>query len=187
MKRKLLITVLVMLILSMSVVGSLAYFTQEETSHNVITTGSIEIELIEKAIVDGEEADFENVDSVVPGAEISKIVNVKNTGENAAYIRMSVKKSIELAKEITGTPDLSLIVLDFNTADWTDGGDDYWYYKTALEAGATTSPLFTTVTFSPEMDNMYQCSTANVDVSAQAVQSANNGDSALTAAGWPEA
>ena len=44
---------------------------------------------------------------------------------------------------------------------------------------------FTTVTFDPKMGNVYQNSTAHVDVNAYAVQSANNGTGALDAAGWP--
>ena len=46
-------------------------------------------------------------------------------------------------------------------------------------------PLFTTVTFAPEMGNEYQNSTAHIDVKADAVQVANNGDAVLEAAGWP--
>ena len=36
------------------------------------------------------------------------------------------------------------------------------------------------------MSNMYQNSKAVIDVTAQATQVANNGTSALDAAGWPE-
>ena len=183
MKRKLLIAILVVLVLGVSVAGTLAYFTQQETAHNVITTGSIQIELIEKAIKDGKEVDFKDVDGIVPGDEASKIVKVKNTGNNDAFIRLSVKKGIELAQ--SGTPDLNLITIDFNTDDWTDGRDGYWYYNKVLKPGETTKPLFTTVKFDPQMDDQYQNCKVMVDVAAQAVQTANNGDSARTAAGWP--
>ena len=37
------------------------------------------------------------------------------------------------------------------------------------------------------MGNEYQNAAATVDISAQAVQTANNGTSALTASGWPAA
>ena len=185
MKRKLLIAALIVLVLSVSVAGTLAYYTQQETSHNVITTGSIQIELIEKAIKDGKEVDFKDVEGVIPGEDVSKIAKVKNTGANDAFIRMSAKKSIELAKDVTGTPDLSLITIDFNETDWTDGGDGYWYYNTPLEAGGTTRPLFTTVKFDPQMDNLYENCKVMVDVAAQAVQTANNGTDPLAAAGWP--
>ena len=37
------------------------------------------------------------------------------------------------------------------------------------------------------MSNEYQYSTAAIDVKADAVQTANNGETALDAAGWPAA
>ena len=37
------------------------------------------------------------------------------------------------------------------------------------------------------MGNEYQNATATVDVLAQAVQTANNGESVMEAQGWPEA
>ena len=42
------------------------------------------------------------------------------------------------------------------------------------------------VRFSAEMGNAYQNCTANVVISAQAVQTANNGDTVMEAAGWPD-
>ena len=56
-----------------------------------------------------------------------------------------------------------------------------------LASGETTAPLFTVVRFAAEMDNLYQNSTATIDVTVEAVQQANNGATALEAAGWPEA
>ena len=164
--------------------GTLAYFTAQETAHNVITSGGIDIALIEKADTGNGLADFENVDGVMPGAELSKIVTVQNTGASDAWVRVSVTKSITLASGVQGTPDLSLVVLDINNKDWTEQ-DGFYYYNSALKPGETTKPLFTTVTFAPQMGNEYQGSTANIDVQADAVQVANNGTSALTATGWP--
>ena len=98
---------------------------------------------------------------------------------------MLVTKSIQLAGEGEANPDL--VELNIDSENWTLGEDGYLYYKTALKPGETTAPIFTTVTFNMEMGNEYQNATAKVDVAAQAVQSANNGESALEAAGWPTA
>ena len=65
-------------------------------------------------------------------------------------------------------------------------GEDGWYY---LEAPLTSNtPVFalTSVTFNKTMGNEYQGATATVDIVAEAVQKDNNGDSALTAKGWPK-
>ena len=57
-----------------------------------------------------------------------------------------------------------------------------------LQEGAVTEPLFREITFSGEkMDNTYQGSTIRIHITAQAVQSQNNGESALLAVGWSEA
>ena len=55
-----------------------------------------------------------------------------------------------------------------------------------LTPGNTTEYLFSSVKFSESMDNMYQYSKAIIEVTAQATQVANNGDSVLEAAGWPK-
>ena len=43
------------------------------------------------------------------------------------------------------------------------------------------------MTFKADMGNEYQNATATVDVSAQAVQTANNGATVMDAQGWPNA
>lgn len=185
MKKKIITVAVIAAVLALVVGGTLAYFTDQETAHNVITSGTVDITLQEWADEAKTEPFSEDgVDGVMPGTEVTKIVEVKNTGDNGVYVRMKVEKAIQLADE-EGDTDVSLIALDINTTDWTDGGDGFYYYNEVLGAGETTKPLFTTVTFATGMGNEYQNSTATVDVTAQAVQSANNGTSAAAASGWP--
>lgn len=185
MKKKFLACVLLLICMSFAVNGTLAYFTGEKVAHNVITSGNIDIELEEKT---AEGKDFENVDGVMPGQAVSKIVYITNTGANDAWVRIKLDKAVKLAGG--GEADLKLITLDLNTENWTKEGDYYYYVgnpenKGVLAPGKSTEPLFTKVTFSGEMGNIYQNSETSLGVSAQATQVANNGDSALTAAGWP--
>ncbi|MBQ0037956.1 MAG: SipW-dependent-type signal peptide-containing protein [Clostridiales bacterium] len=181
MKKRLLILSLLAVCLSLCIGGTLAYFTASGIARNVITTGNIKIDLIE---TDGEGNPFKNVSDVLPGAEVDKVVTVKNTGDNPCWVRISVEKEILLAEGKNGTPDLSLLEIDLNTEDWTEK-DGFFYYNQELKAGETTIPLFTTATFNTAMDNLYAGCTANVTVGAQAVQTANNGSTALEANGWP--
>ena len=187
MKKKLLVCALLTCCLALMAYGTVAYFTSQDTATNVITAGNIKIELKEMAVQSdgGELIPFEDQTGVMPGAQISKIVTVVNTGSNEAYIRVAVEKAIELAGDAEGDADLSLVTMDMNKEHWTEK-DGYYYYNEPLEAGAETKPLFTTVSFTKEMDNLYQGSTAKIDVNAQATQAANNGDSVFDAAGWPE-
>lgn len=188
MKRKLFIFALITVCLSILAYGTIAYFSAENIAHNVITSGEIKIDLLEWA--DEEKSvpfPTTEVDGVMPGHKLTKIVELKNTGTNPAYIRIKVEKAIALL-EMSGTiPDLDLIKLDYNTSDWTDGGNGFYYYNRALEAGDLTEPLFTTVSFDISMGNIYQKSKATISVKAYAVQVANQDvTNPWDAKGWPE-
>ncbi len=188
MKKRVTIAALCVLCLVTAIGGTLAYFTAEDTATNVITSGNINIELQETAITeDGDKILFEDSQErfgVMPGEEVSKIVQVKNTGANDAYVRIKITKSIELAKGVEGTPDVSLIDMDFNKEFWTEK-DGYYYYQLPLAPGATTEPLFNNVIFNTDMGNMYQNSTAIILVDVYATQVKNNGATVFDAAGWP--
>ncbi len=167
--------------------SSIAYFTAKDTARNVITTGSVAIKLHETMInEDGETVPFEDAIGVMPGDQVSKIVEVENTGGQDAWIRVSVEKEIQLAEGVSGEPDTSLVTFDLNEEDWTEQ-DGYYYYNKKLSAGEKTEPLFTQVSFAKEMGNLYQDSKAIVNVEAYATQVANNGDTVFEAAGWPDA
>lgn len=183
MKKKVLALAVIAICLSILTMGTLAYFTAEERAHNIIATGGVDVTINEWADEAKTEA-FSDVTGVMPGVSVTKIVELENTGASDAWVRIRVTKAIQLAEGVTGDVDLSLVVLDIDTANWTEQ-DGWYYYNSALKPGETTAPLFTCATFATDMGNLYQGSTATVDVIAQAVQTANNGSSALDAAGWP--
>lgn len=182
MKRKVLILSVLAILLAILAANTLAYFTADTTAHNVITTGNVDIALNEWANEDRTER-FEKQINVLPGTEVTKIVEVENIGAGTAWVRVQVVLDVyaEGGKEQL-PPDP--VTLDFNETDWKYF-DGYYYYNYPLDPGETTEPLFTTVTFDPKMGNVYQNSTAHVDVNAYAVQSANNGEDVLSANGWP--
>lgn len=186
-KQKLLTLSAVIIVVALSAYGSVAYFTAEDTARNVITAGKLKIELQEKMLTsDGEKTvPFEDRLGVMPGSEVSKIVEVKNTGGQDAWVRVSVNKAIELAEGVEDEVDLSLISFDLNTDYWTEK-DGFYYYTAKLAPGHTTEPLFTAVTFAKTMSNQYQNSKAILTVNAYATQTVHNGNTALEAAGWPE-
>jgi len=190
-KKKILLLVSVVLILSCVVVGTYAWFNEAETAHNVITTGKVDIELVEEASTENGMVPFEDVDGIMPTMTASKIVTVDNVGVGSAWVRIAVMKDIQLADGVEGEIDTDLIKLDIDTENWIEQEDDgvvYYYYAKQLAPGESTSPLFTTVTFDETMGNMYQNSKAFIDVRAEAVQVANNAETGtvLDAAGWPE-
>lgn len=194
MKKKILALAVVAMFSSIIASGTLAYFTAEERAHNVITSGGVGIELIEKTKGnEGIEVDFpkEGISGVVPGTSVSKIVKVKNTGTGDAWIRVQITPSIkdangtELPLEIgeDKNPVMSCQIFDEH---WIDGNDGYYYHKDPIEADEYTEVLFETVDFNPLMGNEYQNSIANIVIDAQAVQVANNGKDVMEAQGWPK-
>lgn len=181
MKRKILILSVLVICLAMIAAGSLAYYTADTKAHNVITTGSVDIELNEWANEERTEK-FENQTGVMPGKDVTKIVEVKNVGTGSAWVcvQMFVDVYAENGEGLPPEP----VKLDINDTDWTYQ-DGYYYYNKPLAPGASTEPLFTTVSFDEQMGNEYQNAKAKIDITAIAVQSANNGETVLEATGWP--
>ena len=182
MKKKLTVLAVLALCLGLAATGTWAYFTAQKQVHNVITTGGVDITLQEWAD-EGKTKPFEDLTGIMPGMTVTKIAEIKNTGASEAWVRVKVEKNIRLAGEGEVNPDLVELALD--TANWTEK-DGYYYYNKALKPGEVTAPVFSAVTFNASMGNEYQNATATVDVYAQAVQTANNGETALNAQGWPK-
>ena len=189
MKKRIFVLAVVLICLSVLASTTIAYFTDTDIARNVITSGGIDIHIIEQQLSDGKLVDFPNEPiPVMPASTVSKIVSVQNTDE-PAWIRVIYTVTVydiegramdipaeELAKVIGITPD---------TTNWTMK-DGWWYYNYAVKTGETTLPLFEKVVFSgPYMDNKYQLCSVVIDVTAQAVQQANNGVTVWEALGWP--
>lgn len=183
-KRYLSIAVLIAA-LAVVATGTAAYFTAEETSYNVITTGMLHMELVEET-TDGAPWPEDGVTGVMPGVAVDKVVYVENVGSVPFFTRIAMDQIIMDAQGAEGTLSLEYVMLDLNTEDWTEK-DGFYYYNHILEPGEKTEPLFTKVSFSPEMGNEYQDATLEIYVLAQAVQSKNNGTDPLSALGWSEA
>ena len=215
MKRKLSLLAILAICAAVVATGTLAYFTAEDTAHNVITTGSVGIELVEKTKDDtGAEVAFpENgISGVMPGQSVSKIVSVKNTGEAEAWIRVWVNvaisepgdpisnptiKCLPLEIEVNGEM-IPVITMDTDADKWLYE-DGYYYYTEPVpvyeekdgKVIGITDTLFENVTFAKEMGNEYQNCKVYIDVAAEAVQTANNpipdnGD-VTDVKGWPNA
>lgn len=171
MKKR--IWILSVLVSCFSLLGytSYAFFTAEKTAVNVITSGDVEIALLEWADLD-KTIPFPQKEAirVMPGTKVTKVVEIKNTGSHDAWIRIALK--------------LGEAVADINTADWIQQ-DGYYYYDRPLRAGETSEPLFSEVSFLKEAGNGYQGQQISIEVKAYATQKENNGETVLDAKGWP--
>ena len=179
MKKKLLSLALATMIMSTLAYGTLAYFTSEGRAENKITTGNLEI-ILHDETTEGAPFPVDGISGVMPGDVVDKVVYVENTGGNSSYVRIKLEQKID-SEELS----FENITLDINEEDWTYQ-DGWYYYNEALDKGELTEKLFTKVTFNTDMGNDYMNAKIEINVIAQAVQSKNNGDSALEALGWPK-
>lgn len=183
-KNRVLLFALVVAIVATIASGTLAFFAAEETAHNVITTGMLDVDLKEETD-GGEPWPEDGFDNIEPGDDVTKKVYGENNGTVDFYLRVKVVKTITDKDGRTDTLNFDQITIDLNTTDWTEK-DGYYYYNKALKPGEKSVPLFTKVSFSEDLPNAYMEAKVEIDVTMQAVQAKNNGDSPFTATGWPE-
>ena len=184
MKKKIAAAALIVSMLSISAMGTLAYFTDTGIAHNVITSGKVDITLIDDTEEIGKPFPDGGITNVMPGTSVSKIVGVKNEEVSAdAWVRLLVNTEF-----VEGLDEE--VVSMYLSERWeksdekvTINGKEYdaYTYKEVLEPNTYTEPLFEEVKFAPVMGNEYQISTLHIDVIAQAVQADNN----PSITGWP--
>lgn len=197
-KKRTFALAVVVCMLALAVGSTWAFFTARQPTHNVVTTGRVGIQIVEKTKDEyGTQLDFpaEGFADVMPATSVSKIVTVKNTAAGEAWVR--IKAEIAIA-DPAGQP----LPLQLNTAagvvdavaytpaaDWLPSTDGWYYYNTPVAMDGSTSAFFEEVAFAAQMGNDYQNSSIQLIVTAQAVQTANNpipvGGTVCDVAGWP--
>ena len=97
MKKKITAIFLCVALVAIAIVGaSLAYFTDTKTTTNTFTVGNVKIDLIEQEKGENGLQTFTQGKTLVPGKSndgnaVSKIVTVKNTGKNDAWVWVELK------------------------------------------------------------------------------------------------
>lgn len=163
--------VALLLVAVLGIVGvTIAYFTSTDTFKNVFGTKPYSMEVVET---------FESPDDWTPGTTTNKTVVATNKGDVEAAVRVSYTESwvgangepLSLTDSATPTPNRAAIInfaSDLSTK-WTkstEGGKDYYYYKTKLAKNASTTSLIESVTFNPAVtisttDNCVEDATAH--------------------------
>lgn len=181
MKKKITALCVAILLICMTVTGTVSYYSNNFITHNVLTTGHVKLELVE-------EFPKEGVKGVLPGQTVSKIVKVKNTGSVPAWVRVQVGITI---KDRNGTL-LSNILSNGSHAvegtvleQWIHGETGMYYYNGILTPGETTKDLMRSVYFDIATGNEYQGGVVHMDITAYGVQSEHNGTNVQEAQGWP--
>lgn len=187
MKKKIAAAALIVSMLSISAMGTLAYFTDTGIAHNVITSGKVDITLNDAMGYDENNQLIRELKGVMPGVTYDKVVSVTNEADSQnAWVRIKLEKVIELAPDVEAKIDPTLAIINFpKGSKWVEDGD-YWYYTDILKPGETTENLFETVTIDKNMGNEYQNSTVKILVTAEAVQADNNGGTYTEIKSWTE-
>lgn len=178
MKKRILLGCLLLALISIVAVGTYAYTQAEKVNRNVITSGGLSMELLEKG---NKSHTKQDATVIMPGDVIEKEIRVKNISGHPMFVRVELIPSVD-GSELDAS---KCIQLNINTTDWIEK-DGYYYYRKALEAGDTTSELFSRVTFvGTAVTNEYLGKMFRLDTNAFAVQSENNGTDPIAALGWP--
>ena len=183
MKKKMITLFLIVAMIAVAAIGgTLAYFTDSETTTNTFTMGSVEIELTESS--------WSAPANTVPGVSYAKNPVVENTGKNDAWIRVDVILSDAAAfktaaAKYTNT-ELSSMFVGLDTTNWTAltpaaGANDTlifsFYYKTALAKETSTSALFTAVKIPGKFTNADMTNIGTdftITVQAHAIQTSDD-------------
>lgn len=162
--------------------GVSAYLTDSETVSNTFTVGKVDID------IDEPNWDPEDNKKIEPGKVISKDPQIKNTGNNDAYVFMKVsipKAEIESVSGEGAKQEKTMQELfSFTASDsWTlleskadDGKQSYVYaYNQILKPEETTAALFDKLVFVNAVEGQLEGQTLEVPVYAYAIQTTDTG------------
>ena len=145
--------------------GTLAGWRTSSTVTNHISTATVQGIVEEK---------YEQGQTITPGQTVEKCVWVKNTGTASSLVRAKVV--IDWDDETAADMDATVCVSPaYNTADWTQGEDGYWYYNDIVEPNQCSTALFESFTVSPNLTNELAGRTGHIGVTMELLQA--SGDS----------
>ena len=183
----LVVTLCVLCVLAFVLVAQTVSFSARSTkADNVVTFGSVTVQTVETMKgPDGEEIAVPETEQMSESAPASRIVRVKNVGQEPAYVRVKLSVRAEDGQGAVAPAD-DLATYVFDDARWVEK-DGWYYFDAPLAPGETTGALITGVGFDVRAA---QERTGNglvhLDIDTQGVQVKNNAASALDAEGWPE-
>lgn len=150
-KKYALIISAVLIVVTMTVGGTMAWLSQSQTKTNSFSVSDVKCSVI-----------------MDESGNTRKNIKIKNTGSIDEYVRATVvlswvdSQGDTIAKEVKASD----YTMEMNSNDWFKGSDGYYYHKAKVAQNGTTENLinsFTANTF----DNEY---TLKIDVLSSAIQ-----------------
>lgn len=161
---------------------ALIYYTTLGNSANVITSGEIKMQIVEKGYGDVEY--HQEGIYVMPGDIVTKRLSIRSLCDHPFYLRVKIVYGIN--SEELSAEDCFKLNIDESIWLYHDG---WYYYNGIVEAGQETPNVFSQVEIvGNKMDANYIGKTLQLTVDAQALQSENNpipNDGLSALPGWP--
>ena len=147
-----------LLVVVVAVGGTFAYLMATDSPLlNTFTLAEVETEIVE----DG-------------STSADKSAVVKNTGKSPVYVR---------ARVVVSGVDPTLLDVKYNTSNWQNGGDGFYYYMSILPADPSTKPSTSALFTRVDVDsNVGPDATFSVDVYQESVLAPADGSWTLDAA-----
>lgn len=202
-KKKLLSLALVVIMIAILSLSTLAWFNDSESVTNKFLVASSDgtntpdsifsVDLWEKTPDNEKEQVGHTYEKILPGSNLTKAVNVENTGAYDQYIRVVVTLSDGKAwLEVLGTGyDLDSIFIGHDESKWTrsvgtivDDEIIYVYYLNEKLAPEATAELFTNVVIPTHLTQKDMAKLGGgfeMTIRADAIQTENLGDGVTTA------
>lgn len=174
-------------VLTVGVVGgTLAWFTSQDKLTNKFETGAIKEQGTDGIKITEE---FEEPKNMLPGDEVNKDVQIRNTASYDQFIRVKltpkfvdVNNNRELINKKDGVAlDTNKIKLKFKhdinnkeEGEWFKGNDGYYYYIGKVGAESYTNTLLDSVTLSSDAGNEYRGLGFDIDVETDSIQASHD-------------
>ncbi len=176
MKKRVIYPVLcvaLVLVFAFSTGMTLAAWKAQGDTINAVTAASVAGQIVEE---------YEQGQTLYPGVETDKIVQVENTGTADAAVRVKIEKAWGDSRGDDGVliinPGLSTdnIQISCNLQDWYyNDSDGYFYYKGTLSPGEITPPLLESFAIDGNSGGEYKNKHADILVKMEMVQAAGHG------------
>ncbi len=174
MKKKMVTLCLVVaLVLTAAIGGTMAYFVDTDDATNTFTVGNVDIDLTEDAWDNGGK---EEAKDAYPGEALAKDPTVTNIGKNPCFVRIEVTNLDQFGENNMITLRHGNYEAGYDDTNWTYY-DGYYYYNEVLtyegddyntDLVTVTPALFNQIVMPTGIENNAQ--TQDIVVTAQAVQ-----------------
>ena len=154
----------VLLVASIAIGVTLAYFTSTATVAGTITLGDPVTISITQGGASATSLTFPG--DALPGTVFDQAIGIAAPADiSEALVRAKLT--------ITNADGASTNVAGQTTASWTEGTDDYYYYNGSITSNDTVD-FITSITVPTSLTNEDANKTFNVDVVVETIQKANN-------------